>query len=135
MRQSRELIGIGQRAMRNGRAKAQVIELVVARAQADFNVGQAVSVSQLREGHGKELIPTGEVTNAVVTLVAIDASAKLLGVNPLHDLRENRLCGAHFRILALSVLWKSAKQSRNRSHLRRRASRSFSNSFISQQFD
>jgi hypothetical protein len=89
----------------------------------------------LREGHGKELIPTGEVTNAVVALVAIDATAELLAVNPIHDLTENWLFGAHFRILALSMLGKNAKRRRNQSHPSRRANPSISNLFISQQFD
>ncbi len=109
-------IGVGQRAMGDGGTKAQVIELVLPRAQADFDVGQAISVSDLREGHGQELIPTREVTNPIVAVVAVDATAKLFAMNPVHDLTENRLFGAHSASLALAVLRKNAKRSRNRSH-------------------
>jgi hypothetical protein len=73
-----------------------VVELIGPRAQADFNVGQAISVSQLREGHSKKLIPTREATDSVVAVVAFDAPAKLLRVNPLHDLRKNSFSSAHF---------------------------------------
>jgi hypothetical protein len=41
-------------------------------------------------------------------LVAVDTAAELLAVNPFHDLRENRLFGAHAASLALPVLWKNA---------------------------
>jgi hypothetical protein len=94
-----------------------------------------ISIGQLREGHGQELIPTREVTNAVVALVAADATAKLLAVHPIHDLTENRLFRAHSGILASAVLRKNAKQRRNRSHPTYCVNRSFSTSFNSQQFD
>ena len=68
MRQSRELIGVGQRAMGDGGTKPQPIELVVAGAQADFYVGQAIPVSDLSKGHGKELVPTREVINLAVAM-------------------------------------------------------------------
>jgi hypothetical protein len=35
--------------MGDARSKSHVVELIGPRAQADFNVGQAISVSQLRE--------------------------------------------------------------------------------------
>ena len=37
-----------------------MIELVAARTQADFNVGQTFAISHLGEGHGEELIPAEE---------------------------------------------------------------------------
>jgi hypothetical protein len=46
-------------------------------------------------------------------------------MNPVHDLTENRLFGAHSASLALAVLRKNAKQSRNRSHRFYRATRSY----------
>jgi hypothetical protein len=118
--------------MRHGGAKAQAIKLALPRAQADSYIRQAISISQWRQGHGRELIPTGKVTNAAVALVTVDTTAKWLAMNPIHDWTENRLGGAHFRILALSVPWKNAKRRRNQSHPICCANRSFSNPFLSQ---
>jgi hypothetical protein len=63
--------------MRHGGTKAHPIELVWTRAQADFYVRQAFPISDLSEGHGQELIPTREVINLVVAIVAVDTTAKL----------------------------------------------------------
>ena len=95
--------------MRDGGTKAQPIELVLTRAQADFDVGQAVPGSDLCERHGKKLIPAREVTNPTVAVVALDATAKLFGMNPFHDLTENRSFGTHSGSLALPLLQKNAK--------------------------
>src|SRR5208282_6520995 len=67
------------------------------------------SVSQLREGHSKKLIPTREATDSVVAVVAFDATAKLLRVNPLHNLRKNSFSSAHScQSMARRVLKKPA---------------------------
>jgi hypothetical protein len=86
------------------------------RAQTDFDVGQTLAISDLSERHGKKLVPTGEVTDPIVAVVALDTAAKLLGVNPIHDLTENRLFGAHDASLASRLLLKMTKPSSNRSH-------------------
>src|SRR5260370_14550599 len=114
MRQSRTRFGVGQRAMCKGRTKTQPIELVLTRAKAHFYVRQAISVSQLCEGHGQKLIPTREVADLVVAVVALDTATKLLGVDPLHDLTENRLFGVHCGNVAPALLRKNAKRSGNR---------------------
>jgi hypothetical protein len=80
------------------------------RSQSFFN-------TWMRERHGQELIPTREVANAVVADVALDAAAKLFGVNPFNVLGENRFSGSHFDSVALSLLRKNRKRSSSRSHL------------------
>ena len=67
---------------------------------ADFDVRQAFSISELREGHGQELIPTRKAMNLVVASVAIDAAAKLFGMNPVGQLRKNQFSGGHNASLA-----------------------------------
>jgi hypothetical protein len=47
---------------------------------------------------------TREVPNAIIAVVAVDATAKLFAVNPVRDLRENRLFASHSASLALPVL-------------------------------
>jgi hypothetical protein len=46
----------------------------------------------------------------------LDTAAKLLGVNPIHDLTENGLFGAHDASLASPLLWKTPKPRSHRSH-------------------
>jgi hypothetical protein len=46
----------------------------------------------------------------------LDATVKLLRVNPFHDLRKNRLSGAHFASLAPHLLAENAKLNPYRSH-------------------
>ena len=58
-------VGVGQSAMGDGGTKAQPIELVLTRAQADFDVRQAIPVSDLHKGHGQELVPTREVISSI----------------------------------------------------------------------
>ena len=74
--------------MRNSGPKAQSIELVLVGTQADFDIGQTLAVSDLRERHGQKLIPAGEITNFVVAVVPQDTAAKLLGMDPVHDLSK-----------------------------------------------
>src|SRR6266481_987967 len=92
-------VGIGQSAMGNGGLESHVIELSAARAQADFYVGQTLAKSHLRKTHGQKLLPTGEVTNLVVTLVTNYAATALFGVDPFHDLSENGFAEMHEGIL------------------------------------
>jgi hypothetical protein len=89
-----------------------VIELVAARTQTDFNVGQAFAEGQLRKGHGQELIPAAKVTHLVVTAVASDTASELLRVNPLDELRENGFARMHGRILARRISKKMRRKSR-----------------------
>src|SRR5208283_2164389 len=117
-------IGIGQRAMRDGRTKPQPVELVLARAQANFYVGQAISVSQLGEGHGQELVPARELVSLIVAVITLHTAAKLLGVNPLRQLRKNQFSSGHGPSLAYRLLRKTPNWSLIRSHARSRVYRS-----------
>src|ERR1035438_7145048 len=102
--------------MRHARPKAHSIELVGSCTQADFDVRQAFSIGELREGHGKELIPTREAINLIVASVAVDTAAKLFGMNPVGQLRKNQFSSGHNASLASCLLVKMTKPSRNRSH-------------------
>ena len=83
-------VGMRQRAVRDRRMKSQSIEWVVAGSQADFDVRQAIPIRYLSERHSQELIPTRKVTNLVVAIVAVDAPAKLLRMDPVGELRKNQ---------------------------------------------
>jgi hypothetical protein len=95
--------------MRYGRTKTHPVELVWTRAQTDFYVSQAVAISYLGKGHSQELIPTREVIDLVVSVIASDAAAKLLGVNPLGELRKDQFSSGHDAIVASRLLQKTKK--------------------------
>jgi hypothetical protein len=110
-------VGISQRAAGHGGAEPQPIKLVVPGAQANFYyVGQAIPISKLGKGHSQELVPTGEVINLAVAIVASDAATKLLRVDPLGELRKDQFSGRHDTSLAFLLLRKTTKPSPNRSH-------------------
>ncbi len=64
-------VGVGQGAVRDRRAKPQVIELVTARTQADVNGRQTFAEGHLGKGHGGELIPAAELAD-LCTFQGID---------------------------------------------------------------
>src|SRR5271169_6137964 len=54
------LVGIGQIAARDVTANAEMVKFGLVRAQANFDVTQALAEGQLREGHAQILIQMGE---------------------------------------------------------------------------
>jgi hypothetical protein len=51
-------------------AKPHVVQPPSMRAQVDFDVGQVLAVGQLSEGHGEDLVQTGEVLDIVFAVVS-----------------------------------------------------------------
>jgi hypothetical protein len=96
-------IGVSQGAVRDGRLKPQVIELLAARTETDLQVGETLPEGHLGERHGEELIPAAEPSDLVMPAVTNDAAAELLGVNPLHELSENGFARVHARNLARRI--------------------------------
>ena len=60
MRQSRASLASASVERRTRLAKAHVVELGGLRRQAGLDVAQALAIGQLREGHGAELLGTGQ---------------------------------------------------------------------------
>ena len=96
--------------MGNRRTESQVTECFATRAQADFNVRQTFAQGDLGKAHGQELIPAREVADFVVAAIASHAAAELLGVNPLHELRENGFSEMHAGIWASKIPRKSTEK-------------------------
>ena len=88
-------VGIGQGAVGNVPADAEVIELILARAQAGFNVPEAFPKGELAKSHAEKLIPAGEAFDFIIALITADAAAELLGVNEVGDLGKNHFSGMH----------------------------------------
>ena len=89
-------ICVGQRVARNRLAtKPHVVQPAGLRTQVDFDVAQGFPVSQLREGHGKELVQTREVFDLVFAAMIGHAAAKRAQWQIEHKLREHELALVH----------------------------------------
>jgi hypothetical protein len=72
-----------------------VIKFGLLRTQARFDGAQAAPLSALREQQAKELLPTREVLEVTIALVAIDAKLKVLGREKVQELRKNTAAKIH----------------------------------------
>ncbi|MBK8690131.1 MAG: hypothetical protein IPN24_17560 [Betaproteobacteria bacterium] len=101
-------VGIGQRARRHGRAKAEVMKAFALRRQAGFDVAQRLAKGQLREGHRVELIEAGERLDLALAAMSQNAATKGRQRQVCHHLREHALALMH-RSLLLDSSRKGAK--------------------------
>ena len=90
------LVGIGQIAARDVTANAEMVKFGLVRAQANFDVTQALAEGQLREGHAQILIQMGERFCGVVRRVTRDAATKCVQRKKIHQLRENKFADVHW---------------------------------------
>ena len=88
-------IGIGQGIPRHRTAKSHVVELCCLAAQTGFDVAQAFSVGQLREGHTQILIQTGEVLDLVLASVPGHATTESSQRQMCYHLRKNEFARVH----------------------------------------
>ena len=88
-------IGIGQRVAGHVRANAQMVQLGALGAQTGFDVAQALAVSQLREGHGAELLRATQTAHSGIAAITRHDARKAGPRNELHNLCEQRLAHVH----------------------------------------
>ena len=86
---------MGERIAGNLPANPQVIQLGLSGTQADLNISQTFSVSELSEGHAEELIPAGKAYNVAIAVVSIDAFSKLVCGDKVHQLGKDGFPGIH----------------------------------------
>jgi hypothetical protein len=72
-----------------------MIEFGLLRAETSFDVAQAAAIGELSEGEAEELIPTRELFDVAIALVAIDANLKLVGRDEIQKLRKNGSAKIH----------------------------------------
>jgi len=80
---------IGQRASRNLALDPCVIKLGLHGPQTYFDIAKALLISQLSEGHAKELIEAGKGPNPVFALIPKNAFVEFVSWEKTHKLREN----------------------------------------------
>jgi len=77
---------LGNGAPRYSTSDAEMIKFLPAGTEAGLNIPEALPVGQLREGHTKILIHTGETACVIITVVPVNAFAEFIHRNILHDL-------------------------------------------------
>ena len=68
-----------------------MVELGPVRAEARFDVAQALAVRQLGIGHAEKLISAGEASDPILAVVASDAGIELVTRQEFHQLGEHDL--------------------------------------------
>jgi hypothetical protein len=84
-----EFVGIGESAASHDTAKPGVVKFLVEGVKTDFDVPQALAISQLSEGHAEELIETGEAAKPLIAVVASDATIELVSGQRVDQLRKD----------------------------------------------
>ena len=89
------LVGVGQRALGNAAANAQVVELGGMRAKTGLDVAQAFAVGQLREGHAQELVEVRESERRIASGVLGHAAPEGVQRQMIHQLGKHQLSRMH----------------------------------------
>jgi hypothetical protein len=79
-------------------SKSHVVKPGHLRSQIHFDIAQRLAISQLRKGHGKELIEASKVFDLVMTPVFRNASREGVKGQVVHDLSENEFALVHLEI-------------------------------------
>src|SRR6266581_4367837 len=94
-----------------------MVELILTRAQTGFNIAEAFPKGELTKGHAQKLIPAGEGFHFVVSVVASHTATKLLWMDQISELGEDKFSGMHPESLAKNLLCKNPVKHSNRSQL------------------
>jgi hypothetical protein len=72
-----------------------VVEFGLLSAETRFDIAQTLAIGELSKDQTKELIPTGEVFDIAVALVAVNANLKLITRKVVQQLSENGSAKIH----------------------------------------
>jgi hypothetical protein len=72
-----------------------MINFILHRAKASFDISKTFSISELSKGQAKELVQTGKTLNFVLTAIALYAFAEFMQRQEIHYLRENSFSYIH----------------------------------------
>ena len=89
------LIGIGQSVAGDLPSDPQMIKSGLRGPKAGFDISQTLSVGELGERHTEKLVPAGEADHLAIAAVSIDAFAKLVCRDKVHQLGKDRFPEIH----------------------------------------
>jgi hypothetical protein len=101
-------VGIGQTRAGNFASEAHAIELALHRSQTSFDVAQTLAIGQLRECQTKKLIKAGKSPPFIISSIALNTLAKLVGWDVIHQLGEDGTADIHVPLLVRA--WMPAKK-------------------------
>jgi hypothetical protein len=100
-------VGVGQRRAGNRFAEAEMVERLGLGIQTGLDIAQPFSPSQLCKDHGRELLTTSEVANAIVRMVTLRTAVQCLAVHLIEHLRENKAARVHKPTASRTARWSS----------------------------
>ena len=80
------LVGVGQGIAGDAAAQSHVIEFILVRPQADFDITQALAVGELGEGQTEELVEAGKGFDVPIALITPDTAAEAVHGQVGHEL-------------------------------------------------
>jgi hypothetical protein len=98
MRQSPQLVGVGQCRAAHRLAETHVVQLRRLHRQAGFDIPQAFPIGQLGKRHGPVLLAATERPHPAVATVSGNNPAEGLPGQEFHQLGEKRFAGVHRRL-------------------------------------
>jgi len=96
MRQSRSSFASASALRLMFPRQSEVIELGGLRAQAGFDVAQALPIGQLREGKTQKLVQTTEAAHVEVAAILRHQTTKRVPRRKRHHLRKHELASVHW---------------------------------------
>jgi hypothetical protein len=100
-------VGLGQRRAGNRLAEPEMVERLGFGIQTRFDIAQTLSPSHLCKGHGRELLATAEVANAIVRVGTLRTAFQCLAVHLIEHLRENEAARVHEPTASRTARWSS----------------------------
>src|SRR5262249_51964731 len=90
-----EFVCIGKSGFLDQGTETGVIQLSSMDRQTDFDVAQTLAISELSKCHCEKLLPTGELSNAEISVVSFNASTEFIVRDVFDKLGENGSTAVH----------------------------------------
>jgi hypothetical protein len=100
-------VGVGQRRAGDRLAESQMIERLGFGIQTRLDIAQTFSPCHLCKNHGRELLATSKVANAIVRVVTLRTAFQCLAVYLIEHLRENEAARVHESTASRTARWSS----------------------------
>jgi hypothetical protein len=90
-----KFVRIGESGSFQQGSETGVIQLSVMHRQTDLDVAETLSIRELSECHRQKLLPTSELSNAMVSVITFDTSPEFVVRDVFNDLSENGSTAVH----------------------------------------
>ncbi len=91
------LIGFGQSASSDAAPNAHMITSGRNGSKTGLDITQAFTIGQLGEGHAEILVPAGECSHSLISLISRNTPSEFMHGENIHKLREDQPAGIHMQ--------------------------------------